>query len=313
MTKKYRAALIGLGNIAWKYDRDNCDNEITTHMEAYLNSDDVEVVGGFDPCEDARNEFSKKYQVKAFDSIEELIEEKVDILSICSPSKFHYDHLKRALSSDIKMVWLEKPPVENITEFKEMVSLIGDTKVNVNYMRRHHPFFKKIREITKNKNYGVLQSCEVSFSKGFLTNGSHMVDLIAFIVDEKVSIDFSNITKDGSSGVGVGKTKTGTSVLIKGSDVPYHYLESIFVFEKGRIVVKNGGKEWIEEERIENADYPGTFSLKQKYTESFEQNLGFIKEGLDDLIQNFEQKRDSDLSFVKFENTLKLISELIGE
>ena len=66
------------------------------------------IITGF--SKEDREAFGLKYNVPVFESIEKLLKEiSPDIVSICSPYEFHFEHTMQCLRSSIPMVWLEKP------------------------------------------------------------------------------------------------------------------------------------------------------------------------------------------------------------
>ena len=113
----YRAVIIGLGKIAWRYDDDSTGINQTsrTHAKAYLLNPNVELVAGCSTSKKDRVDFQKIYEVEVYENYEEMIKKvKPDIISICTPLAFHYEQLMACLKHNIKMVWLEKPPLDSL-------------------------------------------------------------------------------------------------------------------------------------------------------------------------------------------------------
>ena len=54
----------------------------------------------------------------------------------------------------------------------------------MNYTRRFVPEIRSIREAIKSGNYGAFLTGTGYYGKGLLHNGSHMVDLLQFLVGE---------------------------------------------------------------------------------------------------------------------------------
>ena len=125
MTKElYKSALIGLGGIGWKYDGGLKDNSRTpqTHAGAYQLHEKTNLVAGCSPEKNDRESFAKNYKVDVFDNIEELLKKtKPDIVSICSPSNLHFQHVQKCIEAGVPMIWLEKPPVLGTEELKQLI------------------------------------------------------------------------------------------------------------------------------------------------------------------------------------------------
>ena len=121
----YRAAIVGLGNIAWLFD---CDRDapaiINTHVSAYLNNPRIELVGGCSPVAVEREQFAAAFGVAVYESMEELLAETgPDIVSICSPSEFHFVQTRKCLERGVPMVWLEKPSASSLAEIDRLLVL----------------------------------------------------------------------------------------------------------------------------------------------------------------------------------------------
>ena len=135
----YKASIIGLGNIAWKYDKGISDSYVRTHAECYLKDAKTNLKGGVSPCKKELDEFTDYYHLEKYKNIEYLLKDKQDIVSICSPSEFHFQQVKRCILSGVPMIWLEKPATTNIYELEELIDLADkfNTQVLVNYQRRY--------------------------------------------------------------------------------------------------------------------------------------------------------------------------------
>ncbi|MBW2220216.1 MAG: hypothetical protein JRF40_12105, partial [Deltaproteobacteria bacterium] len=75
MDKTYRAALVGLGNIAWLFDRkSDIKKNFLTHASSYVNNNKTLLVGGCSPDGSHRSAFEEAFGVSTFGSIKELID-----------------------------------------------------------------------------------------------------------------------------------------------------------------------------------------------------------------------------------------------
>ena len=86
----------------------------------------------------------------------------------------------------VKFIFLEKPAVRTPEEADEVRTLYGELpiRVQVNYTRRFVPEIRRIREAIRSGNYGAFLTGTGYYGKGLLHNGSHMVDLLQFLVGE---------------------------------------------------------------------------------------------------------------------------------
>lgn len=138
----YRAALVGLGRIA-----DGIDDEFVgwgqllplSHMGAFADVPEVEVVGGADPDPDARAAFAARWGIDGrhlHASIEDLlVEEQPDIVSVCTtatPRRAIVREIVDAVQdgrTGVRAIWAEKPLAVTLADADEMVSACADAGI----------------------------------------------------------------------------------------------------------------------------------------------------------------------------------------
>jgi predicted dehydrogenase len=188
----YRAAIIGAGRIGAMLD-DPSNPHILTHAHGYKASEGFEIVGFVDTNLDKAQAASARWGGVAFESIERLFEKQsVDVVSVCLPDELHYTTLVALGKKPIKLIFLEKPPVRTSAEADEIRGLYGELpiRVQVNYTRRFVPEIRSVREAIRCGDYGQFLTGTGYYGKGLLHNGSHMLDLLQFLVGE-----VGNVTK----------------------------------------------------------------------------------------------------------------------
>lgn len=158
---------------------------ILTHAHGYKACQGFEVVGFVDRDPEKAEAASARWGGTAFETMEELFEtEDVDLVSICLPDESHYPTLLALAEKPVKFIFLEKPAVTTVEEADIVRTLYGDLpiRVQVNYTRRFVPEIRSIREAIRSGNYGAFLTGTGYYGKGLLHNGSHMVDLLQFLV-----------------------------------------------------------------------------------------------------------------------------------
>ena len=123
----------------------------------------------------------------AFENIEGLFEtQSVDVVSVCLPDELHYATLLALAERPVKFIFLEKPAVRTPAEADEVRTLYSElpVRVQVNYTRRFVPEIRSIREAIRSGDCGKFLTGTGYYGKGLLHNGSHMVDLLQFLVGE---------------------------------------------------------------------------------------------------------------------------------
>ena len=98
------------------------------HINSYLELPDVEVKGVFDKNKSSRDRFAREYDIEAYGSIDELLEnDDIDIVNICSPTHTHKDFFIKSIQAD-KHVFCEKPLARNLNEAKEILNTVRKSK-----------------------------------------------------------------------------------------------------------------------------------------------------------------------------------------
>jgi predicted dehydrogenase len=180
----YRVAIFGAGRIGAMMD-DPLSPHILTHAHGYKACEGFEIVGFVDRNLAKAEAASARWGGTAFERMEELFEtQAIDVVSVCLPDEFHYSTLLALAKKPIKFIFLEKPAVTTAEEADAVRTLYSQLpiRVQVNYTRRFVPEIRRIREALKSGICGSLLTGTGYYGKGLLHNGSHMVDLLQFLV-----------------------------------------------------------------------------------------------------------------------------------
>jgi len=129
-----KVGVIGIGNMG------------KSHVRNYSEFKEIEEVFVFD-IEREKTKRLKEYGVIVCDSIEEILN-KVDAMSICVPTKYHFDVAKKAIEKGIHCL-IEKPITLNVKEGEELINLLEnkDLIVGVGHIERFNPIVEEIIKI----------------------------------------------------------------------------------------------------------------------------------------------------------------------
>lgn len=179
MAQKYRAAVIGLGQIGSRYQEDKRRTGIVSHAAAYASHPLCELVAGCDPDPAQRERFRKRWKkVRVYSGIDALLLiEKPDIVSLCTPPDTHPELIKKSLASNAKAIFCEKPIATDLSKAVRILRLPQNGKViAVNVSRRWDKMHQRIaREIRQNR-WGKLQVANAYYTGAFSNTASHLVD-----------------------------------------------------------------------------------------------------------------------------------------
>ena len=122
--KKYATAIIGCGNVAGMYG-DIDDKNVQSHAQAYQNNAKTELKAVFDPDKENLSKFCKKWNIKnGYISLDKMIKEQTpEIVSICSPTQYHYQHFKYLVTIPVLGIFAEKPMSNDLKECQKIVEL----------------------------------------------------------------------------------------------------------------------------------------------------------------------------------------------
>lgn len=270
MSSPFRAALVGLGNIAWRFDAaPSPDGRPRSHAGAYLAAPGVTLVAGCDPDPVRRREFSAAHGLPAHADLESLLAaERPDIVSICSPTARHAADVRVCLGAGAPMLWLEKPPAASLDELDALVRLAeaGGATVLVNYQRRYEPAYRRLRQACLGAGPGALRHLEVVYSRGIGVNGVHFLDIALFLLGdpEVFRVSGRDDPADPDHPCFQIVFENGVRASVTGiAGLPFHDLDVTATFEGGRLAVLHGGLAAREEVRVEHERFPGFFRLAE--------------------------------------------------
>ena len=277
-----KTAIIGCGNIAGFLDVPDQEG-ILTHAHAYAKHEQTDLVAVCDPLLESRRSFVQTWgeNIHHYDSFKTLLaSHTIDMVSICSPTNFHFEAMVLALKDKhIQTIICEKPFIHTQDELDKLKILmpIHPKKILINFMRRFDPSIQKIHHFITNKTFGQIISFNGKFTKGLYHNGSHMLELIEHLCGDITALSSHNLRKDGDDFYGnfILDCSDIEGVLQNFSGDNYALFELEIVLSKGRILIKDSGHT-IQIQTVEPSQkYKGYFNLKQTDTldDTMNQNL----------------------------------------
>jgi predicted dehydrogenase len=259
LNRKTRCAIIGLGNIASNIDDDPLRTIIWSHAKAYTIHPRFEIVAVSDTSELRLSEFQAKWgrgSINTYTDIRKLMtEERVDVVSICTPSNTHFEIIKILSDYKLKAIFCEKPFVENVNEGELAVRLCASSSIAlaVNYMRRWDSLYIHAKRLLESNSIGRLDSIVAYAPTALMTSGSHIIDMMCFLAGDPAWV-FGELQEDfvrevhgvsDPGGIAFIKFKNGATGFLKStSATPRHYMFEIDLLGKeGRIRISDDGRE----------------------------------------------------------------------
>lgn len=189
----FTAAVVGLGRIGQGYDYESRSAaRVLTHATAFHSHRGFRLVAGVDPERSRRLRFERKFERPAYASVAALLgRHQPEVVALGVPTDRHFPVFHEIIAARPRAVICEKPIAATVPEARRMLALARKygCALLVNYMRRFEPGALALRRAIRRGHFGTLYKGVAWYSKGLLNNGSHLVDLLRFLVGE--ARDFS--------------------------------------------------------------------------------------------------------------------------
>ena len=150
------------------------------HVRVYSELKAVEEIYVFDLNKN-RADRMKEYHAIICDSVEKLLD-NVDAVSICVPTKYHFDVAKKVIEKNIHCL-VEKPITLTVSEGEELLDLLRDKNlvVGVRHIERFNPIVNEIKKIIKNPYYIEIKRHNPASAR--ITDSSVIEDLMIHDID----------------------------------------------------------------------------------------------------------------------------------
>lgn len=263
-----------------------CGNIGTRHVSHINNHKEGELVGVYDIKSEKTKKIAADYNCLNCSSIEDLLDQDIDVINICTPNGLHTEHAIACINSK-KNVLVEKPMALNSIDCEKMIhaAFENNQQIFVVKQNRYNPPVVALKElIEKNKLgeiYFVIVNCfwnrnsdyykssnwkgSLSLDGGTLfTQFSHFVDILYYLFGDITNI--SGQTSNVSHGDLIEFEDTGSInfSFIKGGLGSFNYTTSSFkknmegsilVFsEKGTIKIGGQYLNTIEYQNIQDIE-----------------------------------------------------------
>lgn len=191
----YKAAVIGLGKIGLLYDFEPGRARPASHVLAYANSPQFELVCAVDGDASRQDSLCRAAVETAFflsldAALESRVLDGVDVISICTPPQSHYELMSRLIRENIgRIIFCEKPLVSNRREavlLKELVEAHPEAVVIPNISRRWNPGLRRVTRAVADGEYGALRKIQVRYTRGIYNTGAHLFDLLRMWTGEPI-------------------------------------------------------------------------------------------------------------------------------
>jgi predicted dehydrogenase len=251
MNNKVKIGVIGTGHLG------------SIHLKLWLNEPDIEFIGIFDADLQHAQQLGKDNNIKAFNSLDELIS-LCDAVTIAVPTSLHYEIALKCINKGVHC-FIEKPITDKYEEAKELIELANQKKViiQVGHVERFNPALKAL------KNYNLeplfIEAHRLSQFKPRAIDVSVIHDLMIHDIDIMLWLVKSKVKHIDANGVAV-LTDTpdianaritfenGTVANLTASRITAKPMRKMRIFQKDAYISINFGKSSVEVFRLQDED-----------------------------------------------------------
>lgn len=327
----YKAGIIGAGGIAGMgilgmHDEERIGTEKidASHAGGYESTDEIELVAIAEIDAQKRVTFGDAWEIpeeRRYEDHTAMLEaEDLSIISVCTPSLLHAEHVIDAARSGANpgVIWCEKPIASCVADAERMVSVCEetDTELVVNHSFRFTDKQQRLRELIQNEDLlGDVQSVTAQFRMELLRNSTHLIDTLVQLLDarpahvsgylsgENEAADSLDVSRrvDDTGGGGFVLMEDGTFVTLDctiprdSSSMTYQ-----FIGTEGKLYLNNDDGEWrywaLEDgEHVEEPlpGIDGAWTWDEDYTASFANATEHIAALLDGETENRSSGREA--------------------
>jgi predicted dehydrogenase len=244
----YDVLIVGCGAIAGGYDQaDKASEDILTHAKAFTVHSGFRIVACVDPDESRRKAFQAYWGIaKGFASLD-AVDVPFDVASLCTPTGLHVEGLQALADMAPKLVFAEKPVTDDLALTRTLVNAYRDKRISlcVNHLRRWAPGIAALRAEIAAGAWGRLHRGVACYTKGLLNNGSHMADMLHFLIGPLRPVAPLAAIADGRIDDptidALLSTVEGASIHLVAADCnDYSLFELDLLFSGGRVTLTDG-------------------------------------------------------------------------
>lgn len=267
---KTGALLIGAGNIGALYDIDSGPETVPlTHLSALTTCQQIGWIDVLETNPEHVRRIKRNEKIRhCFASVQEVEANANDykIACIATPSDTHFSVLRALNKSAINIghILCEKPLFSASEEFHAQASETKQMKfpVTVNYPRTWSIDNTSLLDLAATYDLGACTSVVATYGKGLKNNGSHMINLLLNLfggTPEITSVGrYGTDDLDHDPTVSFGLLLNGHEIAVMAtSSQSFSLFEVDLRFERGRLILKDGGRTIECYTPVADPDYPG--------------------------------------------------------
>jgi predicted dehydrogenase len=168
------------------------------HLNNLLNIKNINLINIYDKIK--RRELENKYNTKFSENIKEVVNNS-DAIIIATPTTTHFKYFLEC-SKKIKNIFIEKPLVTNVKQFKKILQITKKKKINlkVGYIERYNPTIELIKKILKKNKILNLDFIRTNNRQNKIKDTNIIFDIMTHDIDLALYLS-GDVKRIASSGV----------------------------------------------------------------------------------------------------------------
>ena len=240
--------IIGAGKIGAFFDTPGSEH-VLTHAHAFSRHPGFKLLGFVDAVFEQANRAAQIWSCDSYPTISAAFKNGcIDVAVVAAPDDTHCSLLKELKQYPIRLVFAEKPLTKSLNESVRIVQSYQESGISLamNYTRRYVPEFSDLRVKMASRTFGRFLTGTGYYGKGTLHNGSHMIDLIRFLLGDieltrTLSRTFDYYDDDPSCSAEINLAQGGQFIM-QAVDCRYHTIfELDLLFELQRVRIVDSG------------------------------------------------------------------------
>ena len=181
-----KISIVGLGQMG------------VNHLNNLLNIKNINLISIYDKIK--RKDLENKYNSKFSENIKKVIN-NTDAIIIATPTTTHFKYFLEC-SKKIKNIFIEKPLVTDIKQFKKILQITKKKKINlkVGYIERYNPTIQLIKKIIKKNKILNLDFIRTNNRQNKIKDTNIIFDIMTHDIDLALYLS-GDVKKITSSGV----------------------------------------------------------------------------------------------------------------
>ena len=256
MNNKVDVLIIGLGNIAYKYDLNLKKSYVLTHLRAFEQHKGFNVIGVVDNSLEAIKNFSIKFNYRTFLSIKDALKTlNPDLVVISSPMNTHLKVVNEIFNlSSPKYLVCEKPLADSYDNSQKLIQICKkfNCQLFINYQRNSSITTDLIKEKILTNYFEPPYKIVMWYSKGLVNTASHFITLFNLFFGKVQNIKIIN-SKISEFYFKLDYNDCEAFFMPVSSDFFYNSFE--MVCKNGKLVYENGGEysNWYPINQLNNS------------------------------------------------------------